>query len=137
MKQRRTAWLVFLGALLLLVLNDFWFKQAGFMPGWVTGKLSDVAGLIVAPVTLALLLGPRRVGLSRVGFALVALVFAAVELSPVCSDLLIDALGALGLSWRLWPDPTDLLALVVLPLAWPMVLGAGVLVLVLLMRLVF
>ena len=41
-------------ALVVLVLNDHVLKQA--WPGPVTGKLSDVAGLVVAPLLLA---GPR------------------------------------------------------------------------------
>ena len=118
MRQRRTAWWVFLGALALLVLNDFWFKSAGFVPTWVTGKLSDVAGLIVAPVTLALLLKRQLEWLYRAGFALIALIFAAVEVSPLCSEILLRALSLVGLSWSLWPDPTDLWALLVLPIAW-------------------
>ena len=36
---------------MLLALNDHVLKQA--WPGWVTGKLSDVAGLVVAPAVLA------------------------------------------------------------------------------------
>ena len=38
-------------ALVLLALNDHVLKQA--WPGFVTGKLSDVAGLVVAPLVLA------------------------------------------------------------------------------------
>ncbi len=47
------------GSLVLLALNDHVLKQA--WPGWVTGKLSDVAGLVVAPLVLALPLGWLRV----------------------------------------------------------------------------
>lgn len=39
-----------LGALALLILNDQFLKSA--WPGLVTGKLSDVAGLILAPLVL-------------------------------------------------------------------------------------
>ena len=45
-------------SLVLLVLNDHLLKQA--WPGAVTGKLSDVAGLVVAPLLLT-------VGLAAVG----------------------------------------------------------------------
>ena len=37
-------------ALVLLVANDHWLKAA--FPGFVTGKLSDVAGLVLAPPVL-------------------------------------------------------------------------------------
>ena len=42
------------GALAVLALNDHVLKQA--WPGLVTGKLSDAAGLVVAPPLVALLL---------------------------------------------------------------------------------
>jgi hypothetical protein len=49
-------------ALALLLLNDHVLKCSGFLPGAVTGKLSDLAGLVVAPVLAAvlaaLLVGP-------------------------------------------------------------------------------
>jgi hypothetical protein len=52
---------VAIAALVLLVVNDHLLK--GLYPGWVTGKLSDFAGMVVAPlvlVALAQALGPRR-----------------------------------------------------------------------------
>ena len=45
-------------ALGLLIANDHLFKQQ--FPGWVTGKLSDAAGLFVLGALLAWLL-PRRI----------------------------------------------------------------------------
>ncbi|MCZ7683483.1 MAG: hypothetical protein M5U28_33725 [Sandaracinaceae bacterium] len=56
-------------SLALLVANDHWLKGADLLPGWLTGKLSDLAGLIVAPVLLSALLrarGPRMRGLAFV-----------------------------------------------------------------------
>jgi hypothetical protein len=41
---------VHLGALVTLGLNDHWFKA--MWPGPVTGKLSDIAGLVVLPVVV-------------------------------------------------------------------------------------
>ena len=46
-------------ALVVLVLNDHVLKTA--YPGWITGKLSDVAGLVVAPLLLGVLLTAWRV----------------------------------------------------------------------------
>ena len=43
----------FAGALVVLLANDWLFKGHGILPNWLTGKLSDFAGLIVAPVSLA------------------------------------------------------------------------------------
>ena len=72
------AWL---GALAVLVLNDHVLKGADLLPGLVTGKLSDLAGLVVAPVLLAVLLRVRTErGLLRATIA-TGLVFAALQLS--------------------------------------------------------
>jgi uncharacterized membrane protein YgcG len=103
-------------SLVVLVVNDHFAKAAH--PGWVTGKMSDLAGLVVAPVVLAALLGTSHRGRRALAFAAVVIPFAAIKLSPVCADALVSALGLLGLSWRIVVDPTDLLALVILPLAW-------------------
>ncbi len=65
-------------ALVVLVLNDHVLKQA--YPGMLTGKLSDVAGLVVAPLLLGVLLTAMRasrgpmpvaIALTGVGFTLV------------------------------------------------------------------
>src|SRR5690606_18791254 len=45
---------VTVASVIVLLLNDHVLKQA--WPGFVTGKLSDVAGLVVAPPLAALLL---------------------------------------------------------------------------------
>ncbi len=105
-------------ALGILVLNDHVLKYAGVLPGWLTGKLSDVAGLIVAPVLAARLARARTPRARALAFAAVALPFCAVKLSPAAAGALVTALGWLGIRWRLWCDATDLLALAALPLAW-------------------
>lgn len=50
------AWWV---ALSVLALNDHVLKGSGLLPGVVTGKLSDFAGLIVAPILGCTALGLR------------------------------------------------------------------------------
>jgi hypothetical protein len=45
-----------LAAAALLVLNDWWLKPSA-APGWLTGKLSDLAGLVLAPLVLSALVG--------------------------------------------------------------------------------
>jgi hypothetical protein len=112
-------------ALLLLVLNDHVLKGAGLFPGWLTGKLSDFAGLVVAPVLLTTLLGARSGWARAVTCAVVGLGFAAIKLSPGTARALERALALAHLDWRLWSDATDLVALVALPLAWWLAGGAA------------
>ena len=64
----------FVAALALLLANDLVLKA--LWPGWITGKLSDVAGLFVLPYFLAWLWPSRRLAL-HVG---VALAFVAWKL---------------------------------------------------------
>jgi hypothetical protein len=62
-------------ALVTLVLNDHVLKAA--FPGWWTGKLSDVAGLVLAPPLVALLLAMLA---PKAGSAPVALITTGVLL---------------------------------------------------------
>ncbi len=106
----------------LLLLNDYVLKAA--TPGWLTGKLSDVAGLFFFPFVLAAFLGlllarwhpsPRRVG--GLAFGLTAAWFALMKLTPwgnALTDRLVTMLLRAPASIAL--DPTDLLAL---PVLWP------------------
>jgi len=119
---------VALAAVVVLVVND-WVLKPSAAPGWLTGKLSDVAGLVFAPlvvtavIDLALFaaarlgarvdpwLGPRRLAAA---IALTGAGFAAVKLSA-------DAARAVAGVWpgdaRIVADPTDLLALPALAVA--------------------
>jgi hypothetical protein len=108
-------WLV---SLALLVVNDHVLKGAGLLPGWLTGKLSDFAGLIVAPVLLAAIVRARRAGARAAACAAVAAGFVAIKLSPAAARALEGTLALAHVPWRIWSDPTDLAALVVLPAAW-------------------
>ncbi|MDD5427521.1 MAG: hypothetical protein PHN52_13675 [candidate division Zixibacteria bacterium] len=110
--------LPFLLTLTLLIINDQWLKAA--YPNWLTGKLSDFAGLFVFVVFLFVVLG-QRVKTSResqVLHFLVAAMFVAWKLAPV--EILIGWLS--GVTGLLMPsrvkDPTDLVALVTLLLSY-------------------
>jgi hypothetical protein len=105
-------------ALLVLVLNDHVLKGSGLVPEIVTGKLSDVAGLWVAPPLACVLLRARTRRARFAVFAFVGGLFTAVNTFPAAAVLAGEGLTALGIPSRLWCDSTDLLALVVLPLAW-------------------
>lgn len=102
---------LWLGSLAVLVLNDHVLKGASIVPAAVTGKLSDLAGLIVAPVLLAALLrvrGRRGWVLSHVA---VGLVFAAIQLSAVAAAWWSGMMAAVGAPWVITRDATDLVAL--------------------------
>jgi hypothetical protein len=108
----------FLAALAVLLINDHVLKGAGLLPGWLTGKLSDLAGLIVAPVLAAVVLRARAPRARVLAFALVAIPFALTKMSDLGARAMESAAGSLGIEWRIWTDPTDLIALAMLPLAW-------------------
>lgn len=106
------------GATVVLLLNDHVFKQT--WPGLVSGKLSDVAGLVVAPAVLGLLFGLFRAGritaaaatlLTGAGFAWVKLTSAGAEVASAAWSVVNGPSVVLA-------DPWDLVALPALGLAW-------------------
>ncbi|HEX7477954.1 MAG TPA: hypothetical protein VF331_09115 [Polyangiales bacterium] len=106
---------VFVVALVTLALNDHLLKHAHVLPGWLTGKASDFAGLIVAPIVAAELCVGRLRWLRLWAAGLVVLGFMACKLSPASAGAFDLWMGRVGLPSRLVADPSDLLALCVLP----------------------
>jgi hypothetical protein len=102
------AWLA---ALATLALNDHVLKGSGLIPSVITGKLSDVAGMLVAPVLLAVVAGVRTRRGFMIAHVLVGAVFSALQLSTVAAAGWSSLLGTFGISWVTTMDPTDLLAL--------------------------
>ncbi|MFP3914843.1 MAG: hypothetical protein ACLFWM_08205 [Actinomycetota bacterium] len=113
----------FLIALAVLLINDHALKA--LTPGPITGKLSDVAGLVVAPV---LLIGSYEFAASKTTSARCALVvsilvgcgFTAIQVLPGAAEAYRVSMGAIqGLALRSpgverafhVADPWDLLAL--------------------------
>ena len=110
---------VALTAIAVLVINDHILKDA--YPGWLTGKLSDVAGIVFFPLLVAALLAPvLRVDRDRLLRGIViatAIGFAAIKLWEPATVVCEHVLGALQLSpgpVQIVRDPTDLLALAAL-----------------------
>lgn len=99
-------WMV---ALLVLIVNDHVLKGS-VASGWMTGKLSDFAGLIVAPVLFAALLRVTNRRAFVAATAVVFGVFAAINVSPAAAGLW-DSAMSLVWPWQTTVDPTDLLAL--------------------------
>jgi hypothetical protein len=117
------AWLghpVTMGALALLVVNDHVLKHTH--PGWATGKLSDAAGMLLAPPLLAALTGlvAPRLPMRRVAAASVVAVgagFTFVKIWAYGAQLASSAWSVLTPS-LIRADPTDLLVLPLLGVAW-------------------
>jgi hypothetical protein len=128
---------VVVGAVLLLMLNDHLLKSVS--PGLVTGKLSDLAGLVFFPLLLVSLVEVAQVLIGRFvapsGRTLIrcliatGCLFAAVKLLPVAADAYGLVWGVLQAPLRvmtgdpqgpvaLVQDPTDLMALPAVAIGW-------------------
>jgi hypothetical protein len=104
-------------ALVVLVLNDHVLKQA--WPGWVTGKLSDVAGLVVAPLLLAAVLALVRVPRAMpVSLAATGAGFVLCKTSTFGAEVTSTVWSLFGTPTMIRADVTDLLALPALYAAW-------------------
>ncbi len=117
MKRRVDLFLTptFLILLLLLIFNDHVLKS--LCPSFVTGKLSDFAGLFIFPVFLSIVL-PRfassKSSLSALHF-FVGITFVIWKIAPIeMLSVAIQKLVSLPLPNRT-KDATDLVALVSLP----------------------
>ncbi len=106
-----------LAAVGLLLVNDHILKST--YPSALTGKLSDLAWMVVCPVLLAALLVRLRVPepAARIGALSVAVgSFVLLQLYPPLGEAWIGLLGGSHV-----PDPTDLIALpaaLLAPLCW-------------------
>ncbi|SCE73919.1 hypothetical protein [Micromonospora mirobrigensis] len=107
-------------ALIVLVVNDHLLKAA--QPSWLTGKLSDVAGLVVGPPLLAVLaaltvprLPPRAA--AGLGLGLVGAGFTVVKSSGYAATLASSAWSLVSGPSLVRADRTDLLALPALVIA--------------------
>ena len=129
---------VALVALSVLLLNDWVLKPSAFFRalgagagGWLTGKLSDAAGLVVGPLVVAAILGTlggwlrrsqptqrRAFGQAVFAIALIVVPFVACKLSPAAAGWFAHALSFFGRPAHVVPDPTDLAMLPFTYLAW-------------------
>jgi hypothetical protein len=118
-------------AVIVLVVND-WVLKPRFGPSAVTGKLSDLAGLVLAPVVLSALIGLGLAALAGLGARvdprlsqrrlLVCVLatgvgFAAIKLSERAATWFTGAIGVFRHA-EVYLDRTDLLCLPVLAIAY-------------------
>ncbi|CAN5142123.1 hypothetical protein BH11MYX1_BH11MYX1_41780 [soil metagenome] len=104
--------------MLALLVND-WVLKPRFRGSFVTGKLSDVAGMIFAPVVLSAAIGlglkllRRDPTLTRRRLVLccaaTAVGFTLVKLVPTIGDAVARGLGIFGRRAAFYPDWTDVL----------------------------
>jgi hypothetical protein len=121
-----------LGFLALLVVNDHVLK-GGPAPGWLTGKLSDVAGMASFPLVVtaavdsalwlvAMLGAPVDFTLRRwklgAAIALTGALMIAIKLSAGAAGRVAGWLADLWGHAAIVADPTDLFALPALGIAW-------------------
>jgi hypothetical protein len=110
-----------LAAVAMMVLNDRILKHQ--FPGWISGKLSDFAGIFFMPLFLCALINVgRNFGQNKkfcwissaqlVGAILsVDLIFVAIKLFPFCAAWYVSVMTSIGFPSRVVQDPTDLIAL--------------------------
>jgi hypothetical protein len=122
---------VALAAVVLLAVND-WVLKPRFGPSAVTGKLSDLAGLIFAPVVLSAAIGLALHAAARLGARIdptlsrrrlvvctlaTGAVFAAVKLDPDAARMLAALVSRLGRPAAIYLDRSDLFCLPALAIA--------------------
>ncbi len=111
-------------SIFVLLINDHVLKV--YAPSWLTGKISDFAGLFFFPILLSAILNivfkplrlqPRQIALAAFGFT--AFWFFQIKTQPFFADLTETFLShLLSQATQIVCDPTDLLALVMLAPAW-------------------
>ena len=108
-------------AVLLTALNDHYLKYA--YPSFLTGKISDFAGVFFFPIFLCALWNISRNLFSSkfhwitlrqgiIAIAVTDLIFVMVKMVPAVTYAYIKMLGAIGYPSRVTRDPGDLAALV-------------------------
>jgi hypothetical protein len=118
--QHPATWL----SIALLLVNDHILKV--LYPSWITGKLSDFAGLFFFPFIVAaglgFLLSKYKVPSIRVGqiaFGLVGIWFILLKTLPAMNFLTTDLTSLLlGIPTKFVMDPSDLAALFAMFPAW-------------------
>jgi hypothetical protein len=104
-------------AVIVMAANDHLLKGAGILPASITGKLSDFAFLFFLPIVVAFIFRARSNRSLLVIYVSIGVLFSAINLSGWSSQLVERIFGLAMIPMHLWPDPTDLLALMIMPLS--------------------
>ena len=119
-------------ALALLGVND-WILKPSAAPEWLTGKLSDFAGLFAFPLVATAVVDLVLWAAWRLGapvdftlrrwklaaaIALEVAGFCVLKLWPAGSDALVRVMHVVAPRAEVYMDASDLLAFVMLPLTW-------------------
>ena len=115
---------LWLSACVVLVINDHLLKGMATLPGALTGKLSDIAGMIVAPTLLAVLLRLRSTRALFSAHVATGLGFAAINISHSAARGFETLTALTPFPWTIWVDPSDLIVLPTLGLSWMLLIPA-------------
>lgn len=105
-------------AAVMLWLNALVFQP--LWPNWLTGKLSDLAWMVLAPLLLAAALAPLGFGRAVRAFSLMAvgLTLVAVKNLAPLNAAVLQLFASFGFPLKLALDASDVIVLPGLLLAW-------------------
>jgi hypothetical protein len=111
-------------SIIILLINDHLFKR--LIPSFITGKLSDFAGLFFFPFLIAALLSiipllkkSNSRSIAFLAFQITGFWFILIKTSPLVNHTTVAlARALLGRPTQIILDPTDLIALIILWPAW-------------------
>jgi hypothetical protein len=105
-------------AFILILFNALIFQPLS--PSWFTGKLGDLAWMVVLPLVFAALISPIfRKNPFPVAVVISSVFFILLKAVPATNSLVNQSFAALfSVPFKLQLDPTDLLAMLALPIAW-------------------
>ena len=88
----------------MVILNDQVLKSNGVAPV-LTGKLSDVAGLVAAPAAIAVALRVRTTFALLCVHVSLGMLFVGIKTSPLFARTWEQVGQFCSLPWKVWCDP--------------------------------
>ncbi len=106
---------LFLFLVIVMVINDHVLKGGGLLHQGVTGKLSDFAFIFFVPIVVAYIFRVKTTRGLIISYLTVGGSFVAININSHCSQLVESIFAMAFIPLYLWPDPTDLIALTMIP----------------------